>query len=265
MGTQTLFSESWLETVLAEIVGNNTVGIVLTGSYARDEQTPTSDVDLRRFVAALPSSELERYALQCREGRLISVSTTTLSEERKKFAIPEAAIWVVPGLREARLLYDPSGEVAELIRDAFDFHWEEIQAEADAYASYQIMGYAEEVHKIIGGLNKRDDSAVLYATLGLVLGLTQTIAVQRGVLIPSENRFFDLVQQAAGRESPWTCAFRLACGMTPESVFSTVESRGKGALSLYQVTSKMLSGVTLQEHRLVINHALKPIEHYLNG
>lgn len=47
--------------------GVGTRGMVLTGSYARGDATPYSDVDLLRFVATLPASEADRYRLAVRD------------------------------------------------------------------------------------------------------------------------------------------------------------------------------------------------------
>jgi hypothetical protein len=60
------------------------------------------------------------------------------------------------------------------------------------------MGCAEEVHKILNGLDRGHESTVLYATWGLVKNMLEAVAVQRGVMIVSENRYFDLIQECGG-------------------------------------------------------------------
>ena len=68
------------------------------------------------------------------------------------------------------------------------------------------------------------NSTVLYATWGLVKNMLEAVAVQRGILIISENRYFDLIQEAVGRDSKWTNAFRTAWGLDPAS--SQYQTRG---------------------------------------
>lgn len=128
---------------------------------------------------------------------------TTITAKREELARPETAIWAVPGLQQAQMLLDKDGSLGELQRAALTFIWEPLQAVADAYASHIVMGDGEEVHKIPGALMARDESAILYGTLGLVLGLARAVAIQRGLLIQTENSFFRQVQEAVGRDSAW--------------------------------------------------------------
>ena len=143
---------------------------------------------------------------------LVSLSTTTVDAKRAELSRPETAIWAVPGLRQARILLDRDGALAALLREAQAFRWEPLQPAADAYASYNVMGLAEEVHKVLGALEGADESAALNATWGLVAGLARAVIVQRGVLIRTENAYFLQAQEAAGLESAWSRAFRVAAG-----------------------------------------------------
>ena len=59
--------------------GAEVEALALTGSHARGEATAHSDVDLLRFTQAEPTIERERYHLWLLDGRLVSVSTTTIS------------------------------------------------------------------------------------------------------------------------------------------------------------------------------------------
>ena len=49
-GTIESLSEEFLNTLVAELDNDEIVGIILGGSYARNEATPFSDVDLACFV-----------------------------------------------------------------------------------------------------------------------------------------------------------------------------------------------------------------------
>jgi predicted nucleotidyltransferase len=133
--------------------------IILRGSYARGDASSYSDLDFTRFVKEPPEeSQAKRFTY--REGRLISISTRTLDQERKRLAVPEEAVFVVEGLREARVLLDKDGAFEALQQEARAFSWEPLQAAANAYASRQLMLHTEYVHKILRALLLHDESAL---------------------------------------------------------------------------------------------------------
>src|SRR5512139_3353828 len=138
----------------------------------------------------------------------------------------------------------------------FDFSL--LQPEADEYAADAIMGCAEEVHKILNGLARGHESTVLYATWGLVKNILEAVAVQRGILIVSENRYFDLIQESLGRDSKWTSAFRTAWGLDPAS--SQYQTRGAAALRLYRLSASMFENFIPEKHRAVVDHTLQIIK-----
>ena len=120
------------------------------------------------------------------------------------------------------------------------------------------MGCAEEVHKILSGLARGHESTVLYAVWGLVKNMLEAVAVQRGLMIVSENRYFDLIQDSVGWDSKWTRAFRTAWGLDANA--SQYQSRGAAALMLYRLSAAMFDGLIPEKHREVVNHALRLIK-----
>jgi hypothetical protein len=245
-----------LSDLVAEFADANTIGVLLAGSHARGDATPHSDIDLIRFAAVLPEAEADRYALAYREGHLVSFSITTIDAKRNELSQPETAIWAVPGLRQARILLDRDGALAALLGEAHAFRWEPLQAEADAYASYNVMGLAEEVHKVLGALAKGDEAVALYGTWGLVAGLLRAMIVQRGVLIRTENSYFQQAQEAAGLDSAWSRAFRVAMGLE----MARAVARATAALRLYQETATLLAPALQRLHLDVIRGALARID-----
>ena len=248
-------SEASLAAIVAELDDDDTVGVALTGSHARGDPTDYSDVDVLRFVRGMPARESERYRLEVRDGRLFSITTTKLEEKTAELGHPERAIWAVPGLRQARVLLDREGSLAELKREAEAFSWEPLGPAADEYVGYGVMGYAEEVHKVLTGIALGRESTVLYGTLGLVLGLAEVVAVMHRVLVESDNSYLDQVQDAAGRDSAWTRRFRLAAGLDP----GTVGERGIAGLRLYEETAALARPVLLGQRLEVVEHALAAI------
>jgi hypothetical protein len=253
-----ILSGSFLESLLKRIDSPGVIGVGIVGSYARGQESQYSDVDVDIFVSSLPQDPYDRYTLRYWDDKLISLKYTLLEEERTALTSPRRAIWAVPGLREMRILLDKNGSLAALQKAAQDFDWSALQPAADEFAAEEIMGNAEEVHKILNGLSRGHESTVLYATWGLVKNMLEAVAVQRGLLIVSENRYFDLIQEAVGRDSKWTSAFRTAWGLDPAS--SQYQTRGAAALRLYRLSAVMFETLLPEKHRAVIDHTLKTIK-----
>jgi predicted nucleotidyltransferase len=234
------------------------IGVGIVGSYARGQENKYSDVDLDIYVSKLPEDPHERYSLRYWDNKLVSLKHTLLDEERLAFRDPRRAIWAVPGLRGMRILLDREGRVAELQKDAQEFEWSPLQPAADGFAAAEIMGNAEEAHKILSGLARGHESTVLYATWGLVKNMLEAVAVQRGLMIVSENRYFDLIQDSVGRDSDWTRAFRRAWGLIEGA--SGYRSRGAAALRLYCLSAALFDGLIPVEHREVVGRTLTLIQ-----
>jgi hypothetical protein len=228
------------------------------GSYSRGEERKYSDVDFDIFVSKLPENAYDRYTLRYWDDKLISLKYTLLDDERAAFGNPRRAIWAVPGLRGMKIVLDKNGSMAALQKAAQEFDWSPLQPAADEFAVEEVMGCAEEVHKILNGLARAHESTVLYATWGLVKNMLEAVAVQKGILIISENRYFDLIQDAVGRDSEWTRAFRTARGLDPNS--SQYQARGAAALTLYCLTASMFDKLIPDKHRNVVNRTLQLIE-----
>jgi hypothetical protein len=255
--------DAFLRDLVAECATEGIVAVALAGSYARCEATRWSDVDIIRYAAALPSTSEARYTLAIRSARLISLTTTTIAVKQGEMARPEEAIFVVPGLRQARILHDPTGALAALHQRARDFTWEPLRTAASAYASEMVMGQAEEAHKLLGALSRHDESATIYAAHGAVQGLTRAVAVGRGVLIESENNYYRQTQQAAGEDSTWTRYHRIAAGFTAPDILdsrpSPAEAIAIAALHLYRETARLLRALLLPRHLPVIEATLAAI------
>jgi hypothetical protein len=253
-------SDSFLQSLVARLDDENTIGVTMAGSFARGEGRPYSDVDLQRYVRQMPVKASETYYLRFIDGYLVSIKTTTLEDEYASLRIPQQAIWTIPGLRQLCILLDKDGSIAALKEFAVKTTWGPLQTAADAYASWNLSGCAEEIHKILGGLAQRDESKTLYAIWGLTRELANTLLVQRGILIHTENAYIDLAQEAAGRSSDWTRQFRLAIGLDPlppeEPAFI---GYGAASLRLYRETARLLQSILLPEDAAVVNRTMEII------
>jgi hypothetical protein len=253
-----LLSDSLIQSVLDEIDSPDVVGVGIAGSYARGQASKYSDVDLDIFVTKLPDDEFDRYTLKYRDDKLISLKYATLEDESAALTDPQRAIWAVPGLSEMKIVLDKDGSLAKLQHAALEFDFSHLQSAANEFAADQVMHCAEEVHKVLNGLARGHESTVLYAVWGLVKHLPGAVMVQRGLMMTSENRFFDLIQESVGRESKWTRAFRVAWGLDPNA--SQYQSRGAAALTLYRLTAAMFDGLIPDRHRPVVNRTLQLIK-----
>lgn len=251
-------SNSFIQSILERIDSPDVVGVGIVGSYARGQESKYSDVDLDIYVSKLPEDKYESYTLRYLDEKLVSLKYTLLEDERSALTNPRRAIWAVPGLRGMKILLDKAGSLSALQKAAQDFDWSCLQPAADEFAAEEVMGCAEEAHKILNGLARGHESTVLYATWGLVKNMLEAVAVQKGLMIVSENLYFDLIQDAVGRDSKWTRAFRTAWGLEPSA--SQYQARGTAALTLYRLTAAMFEDLIPKKHREVINKTLQLIK-----
>ncbi len=248
--------DSLIDYLVKELVEPGVTGLALTGSRVRGDAVPESDVDLLRLVDRAPRSSRELYRLRYVEGLLVSVSSNTISAKRSEMSEPETAIWTVPGLRQARVLYDRDGALAELLEDAQRFDWGPLRERARDFASAELAGCAEEVHKVLGASR---EGTRLYASLGLAQGLGRAFAVANELLIETENRYFESLWATAGKDSAWTRLHRAALGLDSESA-AGAEGRAVAGLRLYVETRTRLAGMLRPEDLPVVEGACGRIE-----
>ena len=247
-------SDPFLQSVLEKIDSPDVIGVSIVGSYARGQEGRYSDVDVDIYVSKMPEKQYDGHTLRYWDGKLVSLKYALLEDELTALTNPRRAIWVVPGLNGMRIVLDRDGSLAELQKMAQKFDWLLLQSDADEFAAEQVMHCAEEAHKILNGLARGNESTVLYAVWGLVSNMLEVVAVQRGIMIVSENRYFDLIQDAVGRDTKWVGAFRAAWGL--DSASSQYQSRGAAALKLYRLTAAMFDGLIPEKHRDVVNNTL---------
>ena len=251
-------SDLFIPSVLERIDSPDVVGVGIVGSYSRGQESKYSDVDFDIFVSKVPENPYDRYTLRYWDRKLVSLKYTLLDDERSALINPRRAIWAVPGLRGMKIVLDKDGSLTALQQAAHAFDWSSLQSAADEFAAEEVMGCAEEVHKLLSGLARGHESTVLYAVWGLVKNMLEAVAVQKGLMIISENRYFDLIQDSVGRDSKWTRAFRSAWGLDPTA--SQYQSRGAAALTLYRLTAAMFDELIPEKHRDVVNTTLRLIK-----
>lgn len=256
----TQLSDTFIQRLIARFHRPGVIGVSMAGSYTRGMQDEYSDIDLELYVDALPE---DHYSLQLFDEKLVSVKYLRVADELSSLEIPERAVWAVSGLRNMHILMDESGELAKLKQAAVDFNWAPLQPLADAYASEQLSGCAEEAHKLMGGLKTANESKVLYASWGMFKNLSFAALVQAGLMIQSENRAFSILEEHFGKTHPaWTRAFRLSFGMDVETNVPVYQTRGKASLALYEETAKLFKDIINDKHSEVIENTLQLINNF---
>lgn len=98
--TPSLAVDTFLSKRVSELDDDAVTAMILGGSYASGDATSYSDIDLTRFVQEPPEPTQE-----------------------KRFTVPECAIFVVSGLRDAHILLDKHGAFHTLQQEAKAFRW----------------------------------------------------------------------------------------------------------------------------------------------
>ena len=235
-----------LSRISAQLVEDGAQAVVLAGSYAREEATDLSDVDLYAI------GDGPRYRLRALNGVLLSVSWRTRAEERAALRRPDSVGGVVPGWRRARILHDPAGVAATLQAAARAFDWSTIATECDAWVADQITGYAEEVLKLVAARRSGDPELASIQRSVLALRLPVVMAVQHRVLYDSENHLWRMVSEAGGEQ--WAAvhagALRLGDGRTADDA-------DRSALALYALAVESIAHLLSDEQQAVVDVALR--------
>ena len=248
-----------LSTLARRFRSPETRSIVLMGSFARGDAGWFSDVDLVRFVREDAGADPDGKT-HIVDGRLVVVSEVTPSSVRDWFTEPEVACECIRGARTGKPLWDPEGYYQEIQDRACRFVWDEtMQEKANRWASEKLVGWAEEVHKGLGGLRDGHTGRLLNARFGLSWGLTHVMRVQRGVLLSGDNDSYLEVAAAIGADSQWVKLSEGAFGLDGRDLDGQV----RAGLALYVLTVKMLADELDPGCREVIDDTVGLIEREL--
>lgn len=205
---------------------------------------PYSDIDLVRIVQETPERKQQKQFLWY-DGYLLSLSSRPLSVYQAWLTDPKDAIFRLSGIREAHILLDKDGAFRIFQQEAHNWRWDPLQEAANAYASQIMLELTEIVLKILRAHALHDEVALSEMLIDLLSGVTEAVAVQRGILIPGGNAYFRQIQETIGLDSDWTRYHRQTAGIDINTIAS-IEKRqccasvllGNGSLttmSLYLV------------------------------
>jgi hypothetical protein len=236
------------------------------GSHARGDAGPYSDVDLVRLISESGDLKAETHSYLI-DGCLVVVSDRGPAEIENWFSAPEEASNVIGGLCSARHLLDRDQTFARIQARARSFTWDtSMQQKADAWASRQMVGWIEEVHKGLEGLRRNDLGRLLNARHGCTWGLSRVVQVQRGVLLSGDNAFYDEVACAVGWDSEWVRLRHIAFGITWENeVAPSLREQVTAGLRMYVVTAEMLAGFLRPEDEPLVAETIRLIKRTLSA
>ena len=262
-----------------------TVAFALLGSYARGDAGPHSDVDISRFVGDDKQEEEARSFLigdggaagkagDCEAAHeplwarkwLVVRSTITPSQVESWFTEPGQAVNIIVGLRDGVALWDPEGVFAAIQERARKFEWTPThQEKADRLASKELVGWIEEAHKGLEGLQRNDTGRLLNARFGLSWGLAWVMRLHMGVLSASDNMFYDDVIGAVGPESRWALLLRRAFGTAAGGGSLSLREEVQAGLLLYCETFTLLEEALPQNDHPLISATAARIRRALDG
>jgi len=250
-------SDEFLQELVQELDHEDIVGITLGGSYARGTATRYSDVDLACFWREGLRPPPKRFMY--RQGKLISIKMTSVTEIREMLKRPQAAILFASGKR--RILLDKDGSVTRLQEEIGAFRWEGLQSAANENVSLWMMLKAEDVQKALREFQQENAAGLAFAISHLVAELTLLTALCFGTLITNNSTYYQQVQEAAGLDSAWTRYHRIATGLEagPTGIVP-LRAQGIAVLHLYRETFAFARPVMQKEHIAIAAQVLQIVQ-----
>ena len=233
--------------------------VVLLGSHARGDAGPQSDIDLLRLAHGPLEDNLDGSHLL--EQHLVVVSSITYAEAESWFTRPEQAVNVMRNLRLAVALRTRSRHFQEIQARAHAFTWTPaLQEAANLYAGDALVGWIEEVHKGLEGLQRNDPGRLLQARFGLSFGLNQVVHVQRGILTWGDNDLLATSSEELGAAADWVSARAATFGLTGAGGSTpTLQESVRAGLRLYQLTAQMMLDSLAPAHARLVNATVERI------
>lgn len=219
--------------IIETSISSDVEAIVLTGSYARGDYTTHSDLDIWIFLDRELNHSEKKYELSYHDDVLVSISKGHLTKWKDALENPAEILGLYFAIHDAIVLYEKDGVFSGLQESLREFNWSTIENKKQVQIQEEAIGFIEEVHKVLSGLERADESTVIMGSLGLMLGMSKVMAMHYKLHTSTENEYFGKIQQSAGLESKWTWAFRTLLGLQGQRDYRQM---GKAALRLYRET-----------------------------
>lgn len=228
--------------------------VLLAGSWLRGDAHEGSDIDLwvigrkRRRDTSLEQG-----------GRKVSVHYNTLEGERRAMRDPAWFGGAVPGWRTARILRDPKGVAVKLRAEARRFRWGPVRRTRDVYVADQLVGWAEEVMKLLRAMETGESETASVQRNLLANRMAFLQALRQEHLWGSENGLWEWAERHAG--PAFRSAQRAALGTDGGSWRESCE----GALRLYSLTARANLPVLRREKLRIVTTACRRAGYPIDG
>lgn len=230
--------------VASELTRDGAKAVFLTGSWARGDAHPESDLDIRAIGDGEPK-KLHRDG-----GFLISVAWATREENLAMLADPAEVGSIVPGWRSAKILTDPHGIAAEFQRRAEDWEWGSIDEEADKHVAKEMTKLSEEIHTLYTDLDLGIDAAAAATRVAIVSELVPIMAVHLRLLYGSEKELWDSVASKMGET--WSKLQARALAQADETFIQGCTA----AFEIFVLAAQETQGLLDDEQGQVVKHAV---------
>lgn len=229
--------------VAAEMRSRGAAAAVLMGSHVRGDAHAESDIDLT-FIGRDEPGRIER-----RGDHLVSITWRSVESITRGYRNPAEVCGLVPAWRRAMILHDPDGLAVRLKREADAWSWEPLASACDRWVAEQITGWAEEVHRIVGCLQRGNVVMAGVERSVLAIRLATVLAVHLRLLYDTENHLWALVSERMGE--PWATVQSAALGCGDESFAASCEA----ALRLYRLAAARTRHLLDEAQYPVVRHA----------
>ena len=229
--------------VTRRLVSEGADAVVVVGSRVRGDSYRESDVDVTA-IGQRNAFYIERIG-----GYLFSIAWRTPAAARKEFRDPSRAGGAVPGWRSAFVLHDAQGVAKAIMQEANVWTWDVLGKRREAWVAEEFTGWAEEVHRLVGNLEKGRLWAAGIIRSVLAIRLAPIMAVHHCIMYDTENNLWDLVGKKMGIH--WSQAQSAALSIRGESL----EESCKAALRLFVLAARELRPILGDRRRVVVDHA----------
>jgi hypothetical protein len=236
--------------VAHELAEDGALSVLVTGSHVRHAGERESDLDIVALYRTKRSDAWKaRHAITSYGGTMVVVVAETPRGAYGSFRDPGLIPTSVPGWRMGIILHDTDDIANELQREATAFSWSAVARECDAWVAMQVVGWAEEAHKVAAALRLGKQYQAAGNRALLALHLAGVLGVHRRILLETENELWGLVAREMG--AAWASAQQSALSLNGESL----EESSRAALRLYVIAADETERVLNPRQRDVVERA----------
>lgn len=218
---------------------------------------PQSDVNVIVSSADIQSDGQRIFR---HRGRLVILKIQSRGTLAAILVDPRSACRYLTGLTHSVPLVDQDGFLRDLLDKARNFEWTaEMIVSAHREAALELIGWLEEVHKGVAGLESGDSGRMLQAAHGCSWGMLRVAQLYLRVLEVSDNTVVDDITAAVGSASRWSTLLRTAIGLTE----ARLSVRVKAGLELFCATSELAGSSFLPDELQMIEPSLAQIQEFL--